>query len=392
MVNKKIVILITLVLIAAFTSYAQMSEAIGFFAFNICGTGQTVSWRGNCHTSDNPSGGYHDAGDHVKFNLPMAFTADMICWAAYEYGVSGAGTPVSRILSYLSSCGTSPHRYQVGDPGADHGYWGPPEDQTGSRPTHSTSQCSCVQAGTAAAFAIAAAAGVSGGSTSTARSFLSAAESSLSDSGYTAANGFYDSFSGFYDELAWACIWLYIATNDSTYLAKAESYVSQMGTDFKWTQCWDDKGYGVYLKLAQITQKEEYITQFESWLDWWNGGGITTTPQGLPWLDSWGCLRYASATGFMAKLWADSQVCTSSKASGYRSLSSKILNYIKGSNERGGSYIIGVGSNYPRCPHHRAACPTKTCPCEHTLTGALVGGPDSGGSYQDSIDQYQYSE
>ncbi|MBN2534383.1 MAG: glycoside hydrolase family 9 protein [Spirochaetales bacterium] len=393
MVNKKIVVFVFLALLVALTGNAQLSEAINFFSYNICGTGQTVSWRGNCHTSDNPAGGYHDAGDHVKFNLPMAFSAAMMSWAAYEYGASGVSTPVSRILSYLKSCGTGGSiKYQVGDPGADHGYWGPPEQQTGSRPTATGSAVSCVQAGTAAALAIASVAGVSGGDMSAARSLFTAAENAKSDSDYTAANGFYSSNSGFYDELVWAAIWIYLGTNDTTYLNKAEQYFEELNDDYQWTHCWDDARYGAIIKLAQITQKEVYKTFIEKHLDWWNGGGINTTPGGLPHLDSWGCLRYASAAGFCLKLWADSGLCTSSKVSGYKALASKILNYIKGSNPQNRSYIIGVGSNFPKCPHHRAACPSKTCPCEYTLTGGLVGGPDSSDQYQDSIDQYQYSE
>ena len=31
-------------------------------------------------------GGWYDAGDHVKFGLPMAFSASMLGWAIYEYG------------------------------------------------------------------------------------------------------------------------------------------------------------------------------------------------------------------------------------------------------------------------------------------------------------------
>lgn len=30
-------------------------------------------------------GGYYDAGDHVKFGLPMAFTMTMLSWGAIEY-------------------------------------------------------------------------------------------------------------------------------------------------------------------------------------------------------------------------------------------------------------------------------------------------------------------
>lgn len=30
-------------------------------------------------------GGYYDAGDHVKFGLPMAFSVTMLSWGAIEY-------------------------------------------------------------------------------------------------------------------------------------------------------------------------------------------------------------------------------------------------------------------------------------------------------------------
>jgi hypothetical protein len=51
-----------------------------------------------------------------------------------------------------------------------------------------------------------------------------------------------------------------------------------------------------------------------------------------------------------------------------------------------------VRSNYPKCPHHRAAAPNKECPATHILTGALVGGPDNNDQYQDDVNQYQYTE
>jgi hypothetical protein len=35
-------------------------------------------------------GGYYDAGDHVKFGLPMAFTVTMLSWTLLEYGADVA--------------------------------------------------------------------------------------------------------------------------------------------------------------------------------------------------------------------------------------------------------------------------------------------------------------
>lgn len=32
------------------------------------------------------TGGYHDAGDHVKFGLPLAFTLSVMSWNVVEFG------------------------------------------------------------------------------------------------------------------------------------------------------------------------------------------------------------------------------------------------------------------------------------------------------------------
>jgi hypothetical protein len=61
--------------------------------------GQRVPWRDHSGLTDGLEqgvdlvGGYYDAGDHVKFGLPMAFTVTMLSWSLVEYGadVAAAG-------------------------------------------------------------------------------------------------------------------------------------------------------------------------------------------------------------------------------------------------------------------------------------------------------------
>ena len=42
-----------------------------------------VEWRADSTLSDEVTGGWYDAGDHVKFNLPMAYSASMLAWGLY---------------------------------------------------------------------------------------------------------------------------------------------------------------------------------------------------------------------------------------------------------------------------------------------------------------------
>lgn len=51
-----------------------------------------ISWRGDSAVKDGSqakldlSQGMYDAGDHMKFNFPMAYTATVLSWAILEYG------------------------------------------------------------------------------------------------------------------------------------------------------------------------------------------------------------------------------------------------------------------------------------------------------------------
>jgi len=53
---------------------------------------QRMSWRRDSGLSDGAAakadlvGGYHDAGDNVKFGFPMAFSMTMLAWSVVEFG------------------------------------------------------------------------------------------------------------------------------------------------------------------------------------------------------------------------------------------------------------------------------------------------------------------
>ena len=74
-----------------------------------------VQWRGDATMQDGVLGGWYDAGDHVKFNLPMAYSATMLGWALYEYrsGFSSAGqlthaqNNLRFVREYLQDCWTA---------------------------------------------------------------------------------------------------------------------------------------------------------------------------------------------------------------------------------------------------------------------------------------------
>ncbi|MFR6496102.1 MAG: glycoside hydrolase family 9 protein [Ruminococcus sp.] len=89
-----------------------------------------VEWRADSTMTDEVTGGWYDAGDHVKFNLPMAYSASMLAWGTVP-GRSGKdrrnGTYVNNlsfVLDYLAACDEGDTAvYQVGT-AMDHTWWG----------------------------------------------------------------------------------------------------------------------------------------------------------------------------------------------------------------------------------------------------------------------------
>src|SRR6185436_11837955 len=162
MLRSRILLLLALVFCPA-AAFAQtfdfgdaLEKAVQWFDANKCGPDVAVDnvfgWRGPCHLQDgnaaspalNLTGGFHDAGDHVKFGLPQGFSASVLGWSLFEYRAefdsAGMTAKTLRTLKYFTDYFLKSHPnattfyYQVGDGNIDHGFWGAPENQTGSRP------------------------------------------------------------------------------------------------------------------------------------------------------------------------------------------------------------------------------------------------------------------
>lgn len=420
---------------ASFNYGEALQKAIMFYEFQRSGKlpeNKRDNWRGDSGLQDGSdvgldlTGGWYDAGDHVKFNLPMAYSQAMLAWAAYEAGdaIEKSGQlqylldDIKWVSDYLIKCHPSANvfYYQVGDGSLDHSWWGPAEVMQMKRPSYRvdmSSPGSTVVAEAAAALASAAVVfadrdpSYAATCIRHAKELYSFAETTKSDSGYTAASGFYNSYSGFYDELSWAAVWLYLATGDDTYLNKAEQYVANWPKEnqsdtiaYTWAHNWDDVHYGACLLLAKITNKQIYKDAIERHLDWWsvgyNGNRIRYTPKGLAWLDQWGSLRYATTTAFLASVYADWEGCSRDKAAIYNDFAKQQIDYALGSTGR--SFVVGFGVNPPKRPHHRTAHSSWADSMNepnyhrHVLIGALVGGPGSDDSYSDDVSNYTTNE
>ncbi|NLT53420.1 MAG: endoglucanase, partial [Actinomycetales bacterium] len=395
-----------------------------------------VSWRGDSALTDGSdvgldlTGGYYDAGDHVKFGFPMAFTTTMLAWGGVDfangYTASGQMEYLKRDVKWATDYFIKAHPSanvlygQVGHGGDDHKWWGPAEVMKMARPSFRIdSGCPGSDLAGETAAAMAASSMLFKGSDSGyAATLLSHAKQlySFADNYrgkysdcITDAAGYYKTWGDYWDELVWGAIWLYRATGDSSYLAKAESYYANLGTEqqssekkFKWTVAWEDKSYATYTMLAKITGKQQYMTDANRWLDYWttgyNGQRITYSPGGQAWLDTWGSLRYAANTAFVALYYSDWLTDSTLKAR-YHDFAKRQIDYALGDNPRKSSYVIGFGANSPRNPHHRTAHgswldninePTVS---RHILYGALVGGPSSANdSYTDSRNDYTMNE
>ena len=425
-------------------NYAEALQKSLFFyecqRSGVLPAGNRVSWRGNAAVNDGSdvgrdlTGGWFDAGDHVKFGLPMAASATLLAWGGIEYPTAYAETGQQSYLldnlkwvcDYFIKCdvldtnGDTLEFYgQVGSGSADHAWWGAPEVMTMARPAYKvtrTAPGSDLTGETAAALAACSILFQSSNPTYASNllaqakklyKFADTYRGKYSDS-ITDAQAFYNSWSGYMDELMWGGLWLYRATGDTNYLAKAQAayssiFVGNWGDQsypaLKWTHAWDDKTYGSLILLSELTTNAIYRINAERYLNWWTIGRpdsrITYTSGGLAWLDTWGSLRYANNTALMALIYSDR---VNDYTNRYRNFAISQVNYTLGFNPGHRSFMCGFGTNPPVNPHHRGAHGSwdnniyDPPLSRHTLYGAVPGGPDSSDGYADARDNYTDNE
>ena len=401
-----------------------------------------IPWRGDSALTDGAdvgrdlTGGYYDAGDHVKFGFPMAASMTMLAWGVEEYSdaydkigqkdeaLDAVKWGTDYIIKAYDDKGTADvsddvFYGQVGNGQADHSFWGPPEIMTMERPTYKVDAQNPGSDLTGESAAALASASIIFRSTDSAYAdkllgqaqklyeFAETYKGKYSDS-ITDARNFYNSWSGYTDDLAWGATWLHKATEaagqtDTQYLAKAEQYFQETnGIQYApFTQNWDDKKYGTAVLLAQETGNTQYQVQVEGWLDRWmidrSEGGIPKyTAGGFAWLDRWGASRYAANTAMLAGIYADT---VNDKGGKYSQFAENQINYLLGDNPNNFSYQIGFGDNFPQNPHHRGAHGSLNNninggETKHILYGALVGGPSQAddSAYNDRRDDYIANE
>jgi len=383
------------------------------------------------------SGGFHDAGDHVKFGLPQSYSGATLGWGYYEFRDSyvkvGEQKHIEDILrhfnDYFLRCTFRDEDgkvvafcYQVGDGAADHCYWGCPEFQTTPRPVWlatSESPASDQCAGAAASLVINYF-NFKDTEPEYAEECLDTAkalyEFAKENRGCGFSGGFYNS-SYDEDEMSWAAVWLNIATGDENYINDItevdengvyKGYMSRIieTTDSTWqniwVHSWDTVWGGVFAKLAPVTD-DPLIWYFFRWnIEYWSGVAheeandqtfMKPSPAGYRVVAGWGSARYNAAAQLCAQVynkykpkqefvdWCKSQ-----------------MDYLLGDNPLNTCFEVGYAENSTKNPHHRASHGSTTnsmtdpVVAHHVLWGALAGGPGEKDDYNDDRTDYVYNE
>ncbi len=417
--------------------YEALAMSLYFFDSNACGKGITdgpLTWRGDCHTYDaeasvgsldgslksvvdpdgdgkvDVSGGWHDAGDHIKFNLTIGFGLSSLGMSEYLnegiYEKVGArdhleyemrwGADYLMKTTYLDDSGNvAAIAHVVADGGVDHSIWTSPEVQTYDRPVYwlTASKNNSAVCGEMASGLLGTAYVLKDSDPDYSAKCIKYAKA-LIDFGtnHTGNEGgglsnFYGTDSMYQDEMALASAWLYIlgegdkptlTPNSGQYNGIYDYHV------YSWDKVW--QGYAALMYKA--TGDNVFAEELKFELN--NQGGLN---EGTYNANGWGASRYNCAKQMNAYLIADGDPNSQyAKGAKYQ------IDTILGDNSYGYSFLLGFGDKWPTHIHHRAANPggegitsAQNPEAKYTNYGMLVGGIDGGG-YEDHADRYQYTE
>ena len=403
-------------------NYAKLLQySLYFYDANMCGdevgTKSLLDWRGNCHTYDKYSytrtdgstvtvdltGGFHDAGDHVKFGLPEAYAA-FVLGMSYDtnksaYVASGQTNHLQTITTHfadyltkcavLNSAGTSVEAYcvQVGNGGGgyDHGYWGAPEAQPQSNRTAYFSSDSAPHTDVVSLSAAALAMQYKnfGGDKylKTAEMLFAYAKNHNKSVG-TTSGSFYVS-SNWEDDYCLAALLLYQITGNTSYLSEYNQYKNaDAAMKPYWPLGWDNVG-------PAVAYYDENSSKIASLMGISDGN---STYGGYRCVSNWGSARYNTSMQYTGLLY---DKMTSIET--YRGWSEGQMKYLLGNNAAKQCFVIGYNAYGPKYPHHRAASgytgkDQGTTAQKNMLIGALVGGQKIDGSYVDSASDYVCNE
>ncbi|GLT75990.1 hypothetical protein SLA2020_476770 [Shorea laevis] len=405
-------------------------------------------WRGDSALDDGKDanvhlvGGYYDAGDNVKYGLPMAFTVTTLAWAAISYSSELRATgELENVHSairwgtdyFLKATRKNKLYVQVGDPVKDHECWVRPEKMKTPRTVLKIDQNTPgteIAAETAAAMAASA---IVFRKTDRAysRRLLNKAKllfqfAKTYKGTYDGECPFYCSYSGYNDELLWAATWLHMATHRPQYM----QYVKEEGISANVAEfSWDLKYAGVQVLLSKFFfQGNQALQKYKNQADSFICSvlpespyhQVFLTPGGMIHLRDGANTQYVTGTALLFTAYGDllrkfnQKVFCGDKqfdSTQLMNFARQQMDYLLGNNPQGRSYMAGFGNNPPKNPHHRGAsvpvedankevsCPmsfvnwyNKLSDNPNELTGAIVGGPDKQDNFIDKRSDSVYTE
>ncbi len=402
--------------------YAQLTPLVlHYFDVQRCGH-QGSEHRGPCHTDDgiavggprsgqriDVSGGWHDAGDYLKFVETTSYAAALMLFAYERHpahfhkhfpappGILPLPLRSARIgLDWLLKMHPSPNEfyYQVGD-AADHDSWRLPEDDTPAKdadwkPRPAQFGVGANLAGrTAAALAAASRLFKPYDPAYAARCLASARTAFVLGQKNpkivtTLPADFYPETT-WHDDMEWGAVSLYNATGERQYLDHALRFARLAGPAETYSSVYDVHAlaHSALYPHAPAPMQAQLLAWLKSDAD-----GVrrhaAANPYGLGTPYVWGtaeaavgaamtCLAYARLSG-------DKQ---------YAGTARRQRDFVLGCNPFGLSCLVGAGTRYPLFPHHQIANLKNI-----ELTGAIVGGPADLKTYQSqhiSLRQAEFS-